>query len=84
VFFDASFDNESFFPTLMVVSEDQNFLGMVFHILLRQIDFGWFTMVATRRFILVNQTTMFSTIVIRTLDSLVISTRMFGLSSMEY
>jgi hypothetical protein len=53
-----SFDDDSSFPTSMVVLEDQNFLGMIFHILLYQIDFGWFLMVAVGRFVIAN---LFST-----------------------
>jgi hypothetical protein len=47
-----SFDDDSSFPTSMVVLEDQNFLGMIFHFLLYQIDFGWFLMVAVGRFVI--------------------------------
>jgi hypothetical protein len=85
VFFDALFENGSFFPTSMVVLEDQKKLGMVFQILLRQNDFGWFPMVPLRRFILVISapTAMFSTTVIHTPGSLMMSTRMFSLSSLE-
>jgi hypothetical protein len=52
VIFGPSFDDEIFFSALMVVLLDYSSIGTVFQILLRQVDFGVFLMVAARRIIL--------------------------------
>jgi hypothetical protein len=81
-----SFDDGIFFSALMVVLLDYSSIGTVFQILLRQVDFGFFLMVAARRIILaifVPAATS-STIVIRILGSPATSTRLFGLFSLEY
>jgi hypothetical protein len=70
----------------MVVLLDYNSIGMVFHILLRHVNYGVFLMVATRRIILAVfiPAATFSTMVIRTLESPATSTRLFDLFSLEY
>jgi hypothetical protein len=52
VIFGSLFDNEISFPVSMVVLEDKNSLGMGIQILLRQIDFGSFLMVAAKMIVL--------------------------------
>jgi hypothetical protein len=64
----------------MVVLLDYSFIGTVFQILIRQVNFGVFLLIAARRIILVTSSTM----VIRILGSPTTSTRMFGLFSLEY
>jgi hypothetical protein len=62
------------------------FLGTVFKILLRQIGFGLFLLIAARRVILAIfvSTATSSTIVIRTLSFPATLTRLFGFSSLKY
>jgi hypothetical protein len=59
---------------------------MVFKILLRQIVFGLFLLVAARRVILAifDPTVTSSTMVIRTIGFPAMLTRLFGFSSLEY
>jgi hypothetical protein len=71
VLFDHLFDDVSFFSTSMVVLEDQISLGMVFQILLCQINLEWILLVVTRMFVLAISipAATSSTMVIRILDS---------------
>jgi hypothetical protein len=66
-----SFDDKIFLPSSMIVSKDQSSLGIVFQILIRQIDFETFLMVAMRIIILVifMSAATYSTMVIRALGS---------------
>jgi hypothetical protein len=71
---------------LMVMLKDYNSLGMDLQILFRQINFGSFIMVSTRRIILtffVPATTS-STLEIRTLGSSATSTKLIGCYSLTY
>jgi hypothetical protein len=86
VIFGPSFDDEIFFSALMVVLLDYSSIDTVFQILLRQVDFGVFLMVAARRIILaifVPAVTS-STMVIRILGSPATLIRLFGLFSLKY
>jgi hypothetical protein len=86
VIFGPSFDDEIFFSALMVVLLDYSSIDTVFQILLCQVDFGVFLMVAARRIILaifVPAATS-STMVICILGSPATLTRLFGLFSLEY
>jgi hypothetical protein len=85
VIFGPSFDDEIFFSVLMVVLLDYSSIGTVFQILLRQVNFGVFLMVAARRIILAIfiPAATSSTMVIRILGSPTMLTRLFGLFSLE-
>jgi hypothetical protein len=67
-------------------AERLQFLGTVFMILLRQIGFGLFLLVAARRVILAIfvPTATSSTMVIHTLGFPAMLTKLFGFSSLEY
>jgi hypothetical protein len=71
----------------MMVLKDYNPLGMVLQILLRQINFGSFLVVATRRIItavFVPAATSSSAMVIHTLGSPSTLTRLVGFYSLTY
>jgi hypothetical protein len=80
-----SFVRHKIFPTSMVVVLDYIYIGMVFYILLRQVDFGVFLIVAVRRIILTIfvRTAKYSTMVIHTLISSTTSTRLSDLFSLK-
>jgi hypothetical protein len=86
VIFISSFDDEIFFPTLMVVLEDYSSLGMGLQILLRSINFRSFLKVAARKIILAIfvPAVMSSTLMIRILSSPTMSIKMFGYFSLAY
>jgi hypothetical protein len=50
---DPSFDDKIFFLALTVVLLDYSSIGTIFQILLRQVNFGFFLLVAVTRIILV-------------------------------
>jgi hypothetical protein len=85
VIFGYSFDAEISFPVSMVL-EDYNSLGTGLQILLRQINFGDFLVVAARSVILAKfiPTVTSTTMVIRIVDSSATSTRLFGYYSLAY
>jgi hypothetical protein len=86
VIFGPSFHHEIFFLALMVVLLDYSSIGMVFQILLRQVNFEVFLMVVARRIILAIfvPAAISSIMVIHILGSPTTSTRLFGLFSLEY
>jgi hypothetical protein len=86
VIFDLSFGDEISFPPSMVMLKDYNSLGMGLRILLRQIDFASFLMLAVRRIILavfVPAATSL-TMVICTISSPTTSIRLVGCYSLAY